>query len=131
MSARHQVLAPVPRQACRDQYLCDRCHQALASRFAGHQLVCHRCRKQILLELLWEQRCSPNKREKRMEKKYTVPFTALQVRNTVLGRIFEDHGRMMRVTRIGTAYIDPAGKPVYDCWAVPELGGRLKPATAQ
>lgn len=55
-----------------------------------------------------------------IEKKHTVPFTATQVRNSVVGMIFYDHGVKMRVTRIGAAYIDSTDKPAFDTWAVPD-----------
>jgi hypothetical protein len=55
-----------------------------------------------------------------MEKKYTAPFTARQVRGMVVGMIFSDKGRRMRIVRIGTAYIDSTGKPAFDAWAVPD-----------
>jgi hypothetical protein len=65
-----------------------------------------------------------------MEKKYTAPFTARQVRNMIVGSIFYDHGMKMRVTRIGTAYIDSTDKPAFDSWAVPEPKDTPRPTAA-
>jgi hypothetical protein len=53
------------------------------------------------------------------EKKYTAPFTAAQVANAAVGTIFIDQGVKMRITRVGTAYIDATKKPAFDTWAVP------------
>jgi hypothetical protein len=54
-----------------------------------------------------------------MEKKYTVPLTAAQLKFAVVGAVFQDHGVKMRITRIGTSYTDWTGKPAFDSWAVP------------
>jgi hypothetical protein len=70
------------------------------------------------------------KGDRAMEKKYTAPFTARQVRNMVVGAIFYDHGKKMRVTRIGTAYIDSTDKPAFDSWAVPESEDMPRPTAA-
>jgi len=53
------------------------------------------------------------------EKRYTVPCTAAQIRHAVVGTVFYDGGKPMRITRVGASFIQD-GKPVFNAWAVPK-----------
>jgi hypothetical protein len=104
---------------------CDRCHVSGGVRFVDHFWMCRRCARVYLQQLETERAMPTAHCQSRTaanavteEKRYTVPCTAAQIRNAVVGNVFYDSGKLMRITRVGASFIQD-GKPVFSAWAVP------------